>query len=324
VKGTLIATFVALALVLGVATVFGAGAVTKPAAPPAAPAEPPADPNCPLSTAGSTIGMTLSNCATVASDTASDPNPLPFWGKVDCAESSRHQQLTTGGDPSPTADGSVQGNSAFRRLTVLDGDNISGERCELGYNWAYPSDPGTGVRGPGPTVFYREGMRRATFISLRLPPDWKMDDPRWQVVMQMKQAQPYNNPTAAPIIDLEVRAGRWIVFDNSHALWSAPATADSWTRFALDVVYSQDPAKGSIQVHADLNGDGDSADRGETSPLIRVATLVAETSGSDTRVRAGSSIPSHLRAGIYHDATLPCPPSAPCSVDVDNVQVVAP
>jgi hypothetical protein len=320
VKGTLIVTIVALAVVLGAATVFGAGAVTKSTAPP----EPAADPNCPLSTAGSTIGMTLSDCATVASDTASNPNPLPFWGKIDCQSSSRHQQLTTGGDPSPTADGSAQGNSAFRRLTVLDGDYISGERCELGYNWAYDSDPGTGIRGPGPTVFYREGMRRATYMSLRLPANWAMNDPRWQAVMQMKQAQPYNNPTAAPIIALEVMSGRWILFNNGSKLWSTPATAGSWTRFAFDAVYSQDPGKGSIQVHVDLNGDGDSADSGETSPVFHVATLEAETSGSDTRVAVGSSIPSHLRAGIYHDATIPCPPSAPCSVDVDNVEVLAP
>jgi Polysaccharide lyase len=280
--------------------------------------------SCKLSRPGSSIGMRLRGCRTVFTDTASDPNPLPKWGEAECADASRVQQLTKGGDPSPKANGSRQRNSDFRRLTVLDGDYIFGERCELGFNWADHSDPGKDIMGPGPTVLYREGKRRATYMSFRLPPGWNMNDPRWQVVMQMKQTQPYNSSQAAPMIDLEVRAGRWILADNFDDLWSVPASLNRWTRFAFDVVYSQDPDKGSIQVHVDLNGDRDFRDSGEKSRRIHVATLLAQTDGSDDRVPVGASIPSHLRTGIYHDSTIPCPSSAPCSVDVDNVQVVAP
>ena len=42
--------------------------------------------------------------------------------------------------------GAPQGNTAYRKLTVFDGDDYSGERCELGYNtWneglASPTNP---------------------------------------------------------------------------------------------------------------------------------------------------------------------------------------
>jgi hypothetical protein len=280
--------------------------------------------SCKLSRPGSSIGMRLRGCRTVFTDTASNPSPLPKWGDVECADASRVQRPTSGGDPSRKANGVRQRNSAFRRLTVLDGDNIFGERCELGYNWAYPSDPGTGIMGPGPTVLYREDKRRATYMSLRLPGNFKLSDRRWQVVMQMKQTQPFNNPAQYPVLEMAANAGSWVVSSSGESLWSAPATLSRWTRFAFDVVYSQDPNKGSIQIHADLNGDHDFRDAGETSRRIHIATLLAETSGSDDRVPVGSSIPSHLRTGIYHDASLPCSTSDPCSVDVDNVQVVAP
>lgn len=280
--------------------------------------------SCKLSRAGSSIGMKLRGCRTVFTDTASDASPLPKWGLAECADASRVQRPTGGGDPSRQANGRRQRNSAFRRLTVLDGDDIFGERCELGYNWAYHSDPGTGIVGPGPTVLYREGKRRATYISLRLPANFRLSDRRWQVVMQMKQTQPFNNPAQLPVLELDANAGAWTVYNSGSRLWSAPATLSRWTRFAFDIVYSQDPAKGSIQIHADLNGDGDFRDAGETSRRMHVATLLAETSGSDDRVPVGSSIPSHLRTGLYHDESLPCSPSDPCSVDVDNVQVVAP
>ena len=35
----------------------------------------------------------------------------------------------------------------------------------------------------------------------------------------------------------------------------------------------------------------------------------------------GDTIPDHLRAGIYHNPSISCPPPSGCSVDVDNVQV---
>ena len=94
-----------------------------------------------------------------------------------------------------------------------------------------------------------------------------------------------------------------------------------WTRFAFDVVYSQDPAVGSIQLSVDLNGDDDSLDPGEQSPTFQTYTLKYETE-SGYYLDAGDSIPSHLRVGVYHDSSIPCPSTGSCSDGVDNVQVV--
>jgi Polysaccharide lyase len=269
------------------------------------------DVDCPLSEPGSTIGLTLpSSCTVVGSDTAGNADPIPFWGKIDCQTASRHQHLGSGGDAHATALGSPQGNGSFRRLTVRDGDDVYGERCELGENESY-----------GHTTLYHEGQRRVTFMSLRLGNGINPLGSDWRTVMQMKQAQTYRNPNTSPIIEMQVRDGEWILRNSWNDLWSAPAQANAWTRFAFDITYSANPNVGSMRMYVDVNGDGDAADAGEASPEMRMATLRRETAGSgSSHYSVGQSIPDHLRAGVYQNPGYGCPSG--CSVDVDNVQVV--
>jgi hypothetical protein len=276
------------------------------------PADPPANPNCPLSQAGANIGsLTLpSSCTLVGQDTASSADPTPFWGKVDCQTAARHQQIASGGDPHATGLGQSQGNSAFRHMTVQDGDNVWGERCELGLN-----------DSTAPNTLYHEGQRRVTFISLRLGQNVDPMSSDWRTVMQMKQAQTYRNPDMSPIIEVQVRDGEWVLRNSWNDLWSAPATGNMWTRIALDITYSADPSIGSMKMYVDANGDGDASDAGESSPAMHMATLRRETAGSGSSAYAvGESIPDHLRAGVYQNPDYSCPGG--CSVDVDNVQVV--
>jgi hypothetical protein len=275
--------------------------------------------SCPL-TPTETIGalpMQIPACLLVASDTSAEADEEPFWGELACANSSRYEHITNGGDPRETAAAKPQDNTAFRQLTVLDGDEVYGERCELGEN----NNDG------GPTVFYHGGEHLVTYFSERLPANFPLDTEAWQTVMQMKQAQPADNGGGAPILEMEARDGRWIVDADWHELWSAPARKETWTRFAWDVYYSKTRGQGWLQVSIDLNGDGDFEDPGERSPVFHVATLKTEIEGpngaSDGLV-AGQPIPSHLRMGIYHDPVISCPAPKGCSVDVDNVQVFAP
>lgn len=265
--------------------------------------------------------MTASGCNATINDTASVADPVSIWGKTDCETASRHQLMGSGGDPHPAAIGGSQGNDAFRRLTVFDGDDVWGERCELGLN----------SQSSGPTAIFKEGQRWITAASLRLPSDsYPLDANMWQVVMQMKQTQPAVNGGGTPVISLNARNGEWRLLQSnsagassdSHVAWSAQAASGAWTRFAFDITYSQDPTKGSIRVYADLNGDGDALDADEQSPLINTYTLKYETAGgvANSAVAPGESIPSHLRFGIYHDTEVACPTG--CSVDMDNVQVV--
>jgi hypothetical protein len=287
------------------------------------PSSPPPGPSCDLTAAQTTLpDLQLPGCNPSLDDTASSADPTSTWGKIDCETSSRHRHLTGDGDTHPTPLGGPQGDDAYRRMTAIDGDDVWGERCELGLN-AHQS---------GPTALYREGQRWVTFISLRLPGSFPLDTTTWQVVMQMKQTQPSANGGGTPVLSLEARAGRWRLMQSTSSgassdtreLWSAPAQQGVWTQFAFDVVYSQDPSVGSIKVYADLNGDADAQDTGEQSPATRTYTLKRETEGGSSTdgIAPGESIPSHLRTGIYHNPSIACPPPNGCSVDVDNVQVV--
>jgi hypothetical protein len=287
-----------------------AGTSPPPQAPPAPPGQ------CPVSAEAlaDVIANELSGCGSLLTDTASTADPNGIWGSTDCASASRHQHMTGGGDPHATAAGDPQGNDSFRRLTVLDGDDYYGERCELGRN----------NHTHGPTVLYREGDRRITFFSLRLQENLPIASGDWQVVMQMKQTNPAANGDGSPIIELDAKGGKWRLINAWNELWSTPAEHNQWTRFAFDVRYSQDPSVGSIKIYVDLNGDGDAADAGEQSPTFHVATLKRETDGGspDDGIAPGESIPGHLRVGPYHDRDISCPAPGGCSVDVDNVQVV--
>jgi hypothetical protein len=257
--------------------------------------------------------------ASGSSDTAQGVDPTPFWGSIDCEDTSRHAFVATGGDPHGTATGVPQGNSAFRRLTVVDGDDVWGERCELGQN----------DRRNSPVAVYREGMHVITYISFRLPSGFPLYENTWQAVMQMKQTGPSANSSGTPVLELDAWGGYWRLRQSisrrfaldSRELWSAPARTDVWTRFAFDVTYSRKKSRGRIQVSADLDGDGTFSDPGEQSAMMQTYTLKTEIKGgSRDGLKPGRSITSHLRTGLYHDQDISCP--AGCSVDVDNVQIV--
>jgi hypothetical protein len=258
----------------------------------------------------------------VFGDTSAGASPSDLWGDLGCASTSRHA-LVGGGDPHPTAAGVAQSDSSSRRLTVIDGDDVWGERCEIGKNsWK-----------TGPTAVYREGQRAITFASYKLGSNFPLSANTWQTVMQMKQAQPSANGSGTPMLSLRAMNGRWSLWqsdsvnfsDTNHQVWSTPAAQNVWTRFALDITYSQDPSRGKVTIYVDLNGDGDAADSGEQSPTLSMSTLKRETTGgTDDGIAPGESIPSHLRVGIYHNPAIECPPPGGCSTQVDNVQVVRP
>jgi Polysaccharide lyase len=271
--------------------------------------------------------FTAPGCRATFADTGADPDAERVWRSIDCAVDSRHQLIGDGGDPSATAGGAVQGDDSYRRLTVIDGDDVDGERCELGHNEHRQ------CCDPAP-VIYREDQRSITFVSFRLPRTFSLTEDSWKIVMQMKQTQPSSGGGGNPVLALHASLGRWRLYQAAspgptarepRQLWSAPAENRVWTRFALDVTYSQDPAEGRIEIYADLNGDGDALDEGEQSPPIRTYTLKHEVSGeAGDGIAPGESIPSHLRVGPYQETTTSCPGPAGCSVDVDNIEVMSP
>jgi hypothetical protein len=262
--------------------------------------------------------MTTPGCEIVASDTAANPDADGIWGNVECATDDR-VQLRTGGDQHPTASGELQPDDSFRELTVFDGDDFSGERCELGRNEYRAGEDG----GDGTFALYEEGQHRITFASLRIGDSLPADGADWQTLMQMKQSQPALNGGGSPIIALELHGGNLVLQAGWESFWSVPAPRGQWVRVAMDTTYSAASDQGALQMYIDLNGDGDASDEGEQSPVYEGATLkseVAPGSTSANALAAGESIPSHLRMGVYHNPAYACPSG--CSVDVDNVQVV--
>lgn len=311
------------------------------------------DSSCPLASSDSALAMTLpSSCSFVRIDTAGNPDAEALWGDSDCAPGQIAWERV-GGDPRPVADGASQGNRAYRRLTVHDGDdpNGDGERCELGKNSSVD-----GIASPqnllGTFYNYLEGDRRATYASIRLPSSFPIDAAGWQNVLQLKQAGPSNGSDGTPMLSLKIFRDRFRLFHTptdsqgpDTQLWSPDPAANSdaeprsgvWYRIAIDAMFSRDPQVAWLKMYIDLNGDGDFADPQEQSPVFSGSsldgTLKTEPApdpndpddpggGSDVGPPTGASIPSHLRIGIYHKRTIPCPSG--CSVDVDNVEVVKP
>jgi len=255
--------------------------------------------------------------AAVFLDDGGPPRAAEVWGSVDCERPLRARDVRSGGDPAAGADGRPQDDAGYRRLRVVDGDNVSGERCELGQNDHRTS----------PVALYREGTRRITYVSLRLGDRFPIDRKAWQVVLQMKQSQPADAGGGVPVLALQANHNRWRLVPNSRrggSVWSAPATVGRWARFAFDVTYSSDPRSGSLRVSVDLNGDGDATDQHERGERVELRTLKLEgPGGTEDGLAEGDSIPSHLRVGIYHSPVYPCR-GGRCEVAIDNVGVYEP
>jgi hypothetical protein len=269
--------------------------------------------------------LTGIGCNTLRSDTSDIVDPTAgLWGSIDCANSSRYQFGTSGGDTAPTASGAAQDNNSFRELTAIDGDDNYGERCELGRNTSrYGLNRSAQTNGT--FELYGDGDHRVTFFSERYPDNFSTTVNAWQTVVQMKQAQPADNAGIGPVLELQLYGGKLRLQNSWHQMWTTPAPdSDKWIRYAMDVNYSTDPNVGSVQVSVDLNGDGDALDAGEQSPVIHMQTLLVETdgpNGTSDGLAPGDAIPDHLRIGLYHNPSIACPPPSGCSVDVDNVQV---
>lgn len=88
------------------------------------------------------------------------------------------------------------GAAPIAGLTVIDGDDFSGERRQLGRNERWfgrkHSHPTSGT-----FALYQQGQPEITFISMRQGANFNPNVNAWQQIGQMKQAQP--SPATGPI-----------------------------------------------------------------------------------------------------------------------------
>jgi hypothetical protein len=229
-------------------------------------------------------------------DVGSDPNAANLYGFLDGMASPDRAEYFVSGGPS---------GGPFRRCTVKDGDNVSGERCEYGRNNRC-AGLASSTNHYGTFFLYGAGTRRITEYDLRLPTSFPINTTTWQVITQFKQTGASSGSGGTPVLALEARRGRLEISHYGTAsgapIWGAPITLGQWTHIRWDVTYSVNPAIGKVQLTA-----GNS-----TSPVIPMDTLKPEIPPGviDTRpdcppINPGEPIPSHFRIGIYHDSALP-------------------
>lgn len=242
------------------------------------------------------------------------------WGSYQAASKARYELITSGGDLRPMGNGEAQPNVNFRRLILLSADvaNVGNERTELGANTRTNGSEG----GAGTFMVYPESTDEIeTWFSLRLPESFPLSDANWQVVMQMKQAQPYVGDNEGHVIlEMEARQNQFQIITpwntESNPLWTCPATKSRWIRFRWVVVYHHASATGRIRLQVDDRAGASDWVVQRDSGLINYQTL-ATSSGNGSGLVTGQAIPSHLRLGIYRNPVI----NVDTSIDIDNVQV---
>jgi hypothetical protein len=195
------------------------------------------------------------------------------WASESCADSSRVQEVS-----SPVA----QGNQAYK-LTVQDGDNSYGERCELGQG------------NPGRTGFplFHDGDERWISFQVYLPDSYPIETPNWNVMFQIHQ----QGDGGCPPISLNVEDGQFKLYNsatpqyvlNTTEKWHAPAQRNRWAKFTMHIKNSTDDNTGFVELFGDLDGQGQKL-------LMPKTYMHTMTIGSD-----GAPMTNHARIGIYRN-----------------------
>jgi Polysaccharide lyase len=189
---------------------------------------------------------------------------------------------------------SVQGERSYR-FEMRDGDGSYG-RAELGQ--AMPATAGFENR------LFRAGEERWIAMQYYFPSTWPTAD-TWQTVLQIK---PVTSGAGGPTIGLDAGRNR-LLFAGNTSVWgstagnvldgagplaghSYPLTRGRWIKLTWHVVFSADPAAGSLEVFGDLaDGQG-------------MRTLVPRRTRATMKYLGGAADPVHLRIGIYRDPAI--------------------
>jgi hypothetical protein len=196
------------------------------------------------------------------------------WASWSCADKSRFQEVQA-----PAA----EGQKAYK-LTVQDGDDAWGERCELGDG------------NPGRTGYplFHEGDERWISFQVYLPDNYPIDTPDWNVMFQIHQ----EGDGGCPPLALHVEDGQFKLFNSSSKnyvfdtveKWHAPAQRNHWAKFTIHMMNSTDDNKGFVEMFGDLDGQGQKL-------LMPKEYMHTMTVDKDT----GRPMTNHARIGIYRN-----------------------
>lgn len=221
----------------------------------------------------------------------------------------RHTIVTGNGETFTKLDGSPCSQKA-RRLKVHDGDNLDGERAEIGHNSLAGSH--TGIVDSWAFWRYGEADYNITAFTFEIPSSGgpSRAPGTWQLISQFKNI---NSRRGTPPMSLHLENNEYQVWasdsnrhsDDSHEVWSCPsAAAGTQARFIWEVLWSSNPLIGGFRLTVEHDG-GSTYDSG----WITMATL-KETD-------AGVPIKNTFRVGLYRNSTI----TGNAAIDVSNVQI---
>ena len=226
-----------------------------------------------------TAGMLTSASAASAEilQTATAEHPWnQEWASWSCQNSTRFEQVT-----SPVA----EGTHAYK-LTVQDGDDSWGERCELGDG------------NPGRNGFpqFANGDDVWISFSVYLPDGYPINTHDWNVMFQIHQI----GDGGCPPIALSVQDGEFKLFNSSRPTyvlntvekWNGPAQLNRWTKFTIHLKNSPSDDTGFVELYSDLHGQG----MEQVLPRTYMHTMTARADGS--------AMINHARVGIYRNPAI--------------------
>ncbi|MGH2962024.1 MAG: heparin lyase I family protein [Solirubrobacterales bacterium] len=247
------------------------------------------------------LGMASSaSAAVVRSDPGIDPNPENLWGDIQCQADSRYEHHVTGGpDGGP-----------WRQLTVLDGDNFFGERCELGRNTKrYGRSSTTDHRGT--FYLFRKGDRRIIDWDFKLMSGFPVTTQN-STIFQLKHTCPCDSITSNPAVQLMPKLPNLYLRVPSNDTdtsewdrWSTRVQTGVWYHATLDITFHTTEADGRVQLTID---DVDGVADARSSPTLSLSTINRDD---------GVPSPDHLRMGHYRNTAI----AGTSSVGLADVQV---
>jgi hypothetical protein len=198
------------------------------------------------------------------------------WASWSCADASHVQEVS-----SPA----IQGRKAYE-LTVHDGDNAYGERCELG----------NGNPGRSGFPLFQNGDERWISFSVYLPDNYPINTPNWNVMFQIHQ----EGDGGCPPVALDVENGQFKLYNSARRTyvtdtvekWHAPAHLNQWTKFTIHLKNSPDDNTGFVELYSDLGGQG----MEQVMPRTYMHTMTARADGS--------AMINHARIGIYRNPAI--------------------
>lgn len=221
----------------------------------------------------SSLAMASSASARVLQASTAERPWNEEWASWSCQNSSRFAEV---------ASPSIQGRKAYK-LTVQDGDDSWGERCELGQ--------GNPDRNGFP--LFRNGDDVWISYSVYLPDGYPINTRDWNVMFQIHQ----EGDGGCPALAMHVEEGQWKLFNSSSRRyvfdtvekWHAPAQLNRWTKFTIHLKNSPDDDKGFVELYSDLGGNG----MQQVMPRTYMHTMTVRSDGS--------AMINHARIGIYRN-----------------------